>query len=178
MSKAKQREIKKTALKSIRTDILLKDMKLKDLQRECIMRGMDFEQMIRSSVLNLSSWLIDNWELKKDRDILNDFDHWNNRILYGGGNGDLVHDMLNLGYFEDKETGEAKQKRIKGVRKQTSKKERTTEGIFKGTKKALTYECSKNGKTKNETIEIVMAQFPDASEKSIGIWYNRAKKLK
>ena len=176
MSKAKQREIKKTALKSVRTDILLKDMKLKDLQRECIMRGMDFEQMVKSSVLNLSSWLIDNWELKKDRSLLNEFDHWNNRILYGGGNGDLVHDMLNLGYFEDRETGEVKEKRIKGVRKKTIKKERTEDGIFKGTKKALTYHLCKQGKSKKEAVEEVMKQFPEALEKSIGIWYNRAKK--
>ena len=175
MSKAKQREIKKTALKSVRVDILLKDMKLKDLQRECIMRGMDFEQMVKSSVLNLSSWLINNWELKKDRELLNEFDHWNNRILYGGGNGDLVHDMLNLGYFED-DTGKIKQKRVKGIRKEHKKKERTEDGIFKGTKKALTYECAKKGLSKKDTIDKVMAQFPEASEKSIGIWYNKAKK--
>lgn len=178
MSKKKQRAIKKQMLKDVRVDVFLKNYKLKDLQRECIMRGMDFEEMVKSSVMGLQSWLIDNFEKAKDKSLLTDFDVWMDRILYGGGNGDLVHPSLNLGHFQDEETGIIREKKIKGFRKSINKKERTADGIFKGTKKAYTYELCKQGKTKDETIELVMEKFPDAKDKSIGIWYNRAKKLK
>lgn len=178
MSKKKLRAIKNQKLKDVRVDVYLKDYRLKDLQRECIMRGMDFEEMVKCSIMKLQSWLIDNFEKAKDRNLLTEFDIWMDRILYGGGNGDLVHPMLNLGHYSDQETGTIKEKRIKGIRKDVIKKKRTQDGIFQGTKKAYTYELCKQGKSKEETIDLVMEKFPEAKEKSIGIWYNRAKKLK
>ena len=177
MPKKKLRAIKNQKLSSVRVETYMKDMRLRDIQRECIVRGMDFELMASSSVLQLSSWLIHNFEKPRKRELLKGYDDWLNGRLREHGKDDLIHPMLDLGYSQDEKTGEKKQRRIKGLRKEVSKKERTEDGIFSGTKKALTFKLSKEGKSKQEVIELVMEQFPEAKEKSIGIWYNKAKKL-
>ena len=177
MSKKKQRAIKNQKLSTVRVETYMKDMKLKDLQRECILRGMGFEEMAVASILQLSSWLIDNFERPRKRDRLKEFDDWMNERLEKNGKHDLIHPMLDLSYSRDEKTGKKKQKRIKGLRREVVKKERTEDGIFSGTKKAFTYKLTKEGKTKQEVIELVIEQFPEAKEKSIGIWYNKAKKL-
>jgi hypothetical protein len=176
-SKKKLRAIKNQKLSDVRIDVYLKDMRLKDIQRECILRGMDFQEMVESSVLNLSSWLINNYGEKRVRENLDKFDTWMEDQLRTHGKEDLIHPMLNLGFVtETSDSGEVKTKKIKGIRKQIIKKERTLEGVFKGTKKALTFELAKKGLSKAEVIAKVIEHFPEAQEKSIGIWYNRMKK--
>ena len=41
----------------------------------------------------------------------------------------------------------------------------------------MTFELQQQGKTKVEVIEIIKEEYPDASEKSIGIWFNKSRKL-
>ena len=176
VSKKKQRAITNKKISQVRVDIYLKDMRLRDLQREAILRGMDFQDMVSSSVLQLSTWLINNWGEVRQRELLDEFDSWMDGKLKESGNDDLIHPMLNLGFNPTEEEGKKKTKRIKGIRKEPVRKERTTEGVFKGTKKALTFELTKKGLDKTEIVKQVMESFPDAKEKSIIIWHNRMRK--
>lgn len=47
-------------------------------------------------------------------------------------------------------------------------------GLWKGTKKHLTMQCKKDGLSLEKTVSKVIAQFPEAKESSIKIWYKRA----
>jgi hypothetical protein len=115
---------------------------------------------------------------KDNPELLRLYDDWLDNELIMGGNGDLVHSSLRLGYVGDREDDEDKPKKIKPEPKAKVKKEKTAEGIFSGTKKALTFKCEKDGKTLEETISMVMENFPDAAEKSIKIWYKKSKRTK
>ena len=178
MSKKNQRAIKNRIINDTKIDAFIKDLRLPDIQRECIIRGMPFMEVCDSSVLQLHSYLIKNWDNPTDRDLIIAFDKWMDQELEELGREDLIHPMLNLGYTENQETGEKVKRRIKTVKPKIKKKrERTSEGIFKGTKKAYTYELSKQGIEKAKAIEMVKEKFPEANEKSVSIWYNKAKKL-
>ena len=91
----------------------------------------------------------------------------------------MIHPSLRLSYVGDKsEDFKALEVIPKKDRPKKEKvvKEKTEQGIYSGTKKALTYQCQKEGKTVEETITIVKETFEDASDKSIKIWYRKAGK--
>ena len=182
MSRKKDRKIRQQKIKDAGSlaSIHLQDMKLKDLKRAVIVLGMPFEEVVSSSVPQLESYYIRHQGNKMNIELLDKFDEWHEDHLKNecGLGPEYFHPDLKLGYVteEDPETGEVKKRRIKGYKKTRKKRTKNEFGIFSGTKKALTYECFKQGLTKQETIEKVMEQFPEAREKSIGIWYNKAKK--
>jgi hypothetical protein len=178
MSKKQKRAIQKRILADTRVSVVIKNLRLKDLQRECVIRGMDFWQVPECSVLNLHSWLVKNWDNPIDKKLIFEYDKYMDEELEALGRSDLIHPSLSLGYFENPDTGEITKKRVKEVNPQRKfKKERTSEGIFTGTKKAYTYELAKKGIPKPEAIDLVIEKYPEANEKSISIWYNKAKKL-
>lgn len=162
-------------------------MKLKDLKRECVIRGLPFDQAIGMSIFNMMSWFRENFYNKIDTHLLNKFDDWQEeeilkRAKEKGINPEYtVHPSLRLGYIAERD-GEGniiKRKNVKMIIKRKKvKRERTKDNLFSGTKKAYTYELQQNGKTKQEVIKLVMEKFPEASEKSIGIWFNKSKKIK
>ena len=49
-------------------------------------------------------------------------------------------------------------------------------GLITGTKKSLTYELVKKGKSSERIIKKVIKKFPDAKEKSILIWVRKAER--
>ena len=164
----------------------LRNMKYKDLKKECVARGMRFEEVINGTIHELSNWFREHFYDDVVTSRLDEFDDWQEeqiRIAYkekGADPNDVIHPALRLGFIaeRDDEGNTTKRKRSKMlIKKRKKKRERTTDGIFNGTKKSLTYQSQKEGKTKEQTIKIVMGQFPEASEKSIGIWYNKARKL-
>jgi len=178
MSKKKNRAIKQRYLDDVRITTVFKKLKLKDLQRECVMRGLSFKEVGISSIPNLHSFLIKNWETPVDRSLIDQYDEWVDNELKELGRDDLIHPALNLGSTQDNETGETIKKRIRQVKPQKkAKKQRTSDGIFAGTKKAYTFELAKQGIEKKEAIKMVVEKFPEAKEKSVSIWYNKAKKL-
>lgn len=164
----------------------LRSMIYKDLKIACIVRGMLFEDVVAGDYGNLAKFFKDNYEKPLNRSLLDDFDDWVDGILsikYPDPNDPMRSKFLRLGfigaYDDDGNITEIKKPRIKGLKKVKGKRERNSEfgGIFKGTKKELAFSCQKSGKTLEETIAIVLEKFEEAKEKSIRIWYNKAKKL-
>jgi len=167
-------------------DRYIGNLKYKDLKRECVIRGMPFDDAIEADIPVLSAWLRNNFYEPQLHTLLDSYDDYVEDLItaaveYKGLDpGDIIHPSLRLGYIaeRDAEGNVTKRKRVRTIiKKKKKKRERTDDGIFQGTKKALTYMLQQEGKTKAEAIEIVLAQFTEASEKSIGIWFNKSKKL-
>lgn len=165
----------------------IENMKLKDLKRECVIRGIPFEDVINKSIPQLSTWLFGNFMLPVDHALLDKYDDWQEKqvvealVKKGEDPSYIVHPSLRLGYISEKDDDGniIKRKRVKTiVPKKKKKRERTEQGVFSGTKKAYTYQLQSEGYDKKDVISMVMDKFPEAKEKSIGIWFNKAKKLK
>jgi hypothetical protein len=152
-------------------------MRYLDLQKSCIIRGMDPDILVESDIGKLQTWLIKNWETITDSKRLDAFDEWRlAKLKILGKEGEP---FVKMGYVgeENEETGDVEIKRPKKIKKASDKREKDeTMGIFKGTKKALTYQCVKEGLSIEETTTKVKSIFADAKDKSIKIWMKRAKK--
>lgn len=157
----------------------LSKLKIKDLKRECVIRGLAPELVGTLGVPGLESWFVHHFENKIDTNLLNLYDDYVEGVLKANGKLDLVYPELRLGYVgeKDEEGNTIKRKRVPGHAKR-KKKNRTknSDGLFSGTKKALTFELTKQGLSKEEIVKKVAIQFPEAKPKSIGIWYNKAKR--
>ena len=164
-------------------------MKYKDLKRECVVRGMPFEEVLNSDTVKLYHYFKDHFYDVVVHSLLDKFDDWQEQQIKEAMEkkgepqkviGMMTHPSLRLGYIaeKDEEGNTIKKKRAKMiVRKIKKKRERTSDNIFKGTKKAYAFDLQQMGKTKSEVIKLVMEKFPDASEKSISVWFNKSKKL-
>lgn len=147
-----------------------------DFQRACIARGIDFKLLVSLSTPALQDWFIRHYYDAIDNSRLDAFDEWREEIMKKRGKDEP---FIRLGYVGEinEKTGEVlsikKPKKFKKP-KSTKKREKNAElGIWSGTKKELTYQCAKEGKSLEKTKKTVLEKFPDASEKSIGIWYKR-----
>lgn len=154
-------------------------MRYADLQKACLVRGLDFKKMVDSDIGYLSWFFKENFYEKTDNTRLDAFDEWREEIMKKRGKDDP---FIRLGFIgeKDEETGEVisikRQKKFKKPKKNKKREKNEEYGIWKGTKKALTAECYQEGKTLEKTLKIVMGKFPDAKEKSISIWFKRFKR--
>lgn len=151
----------------------------KDLKREAVIRGMPFPDVTGAGIPTLIHF-INNSENKPDISLIDKYDEWADAQLaqlgYEKGK-ECRHPNLRLGFIGEKdENGSVvKQKRIKGIPKpKKPKRERDENNLYKGTKKSYTFELAKKGLTLERVIRRVLKKFPDASEKSIKIWYRNA----
>lgn len=167
--------------KPVQVDLLINQkMRYKDLQRACIVRGMDFDILVQCDIHRLQSWLVKHFEDDVDPVRLDNFDSWREGYMKAQG---IDEPFVRLGYVAETDdiTGEIiKRKKLRNIKKPKFKRERNTQlgGIFKGTKKELTYQCELQGKTLEDTISIVTEKFPEAVEKSIRIWYKKSKRAR
>tara|TARA_R110001606_G_scaffold397658_2_gene574839 strand:- start:884 stop:1489 length:606 start_codon:yes stop_codon:yes gene_type:complete len=177
----------------------------KDLQRACLVRGMEPQKMVESDYWKLQSFYIKNYSEVPNNSLLDEYDEWfdSEMALLGKGadNPDykwMYHPDLRLGFTTGTdEKGNlvgSKKPRLFKKPKEVTKKERRKDlgGIFAGTKKAMTMELAKEIINKRQAKDLdkklnhdaiigritkkVLRQFPDANEKSIRIWYNKIKK--
>jgi hypothetical protein len=159
----------------------LEKLALPDLKRECIVRGLPFEQVGAMSVLQLQSFFLHKFDTPEDRGLLDKYDLWVTKELQSRGVDPLLYsDAFKLGTIivRDSGTGEFRKKRSGSrIPKVREKKARTEDNLYVGTKKAYTFELQKQGLSKPEVITKVLEKFPDAKEKSIGIWYNKARRV-
>lgn len=167
-------------------DKFIQKLKYRDLKRECVIRGMEFDKVISGDIPKLTNWLRNHFKDTVHHELLDAFDDYQDGLVKesveskGQDPSILLHPSLRLGYIaeRDEEGNVTKRKRVRTLMKKKKKRrERTDDGIFKGTKKAMTFELQQQGKSKSEVIGIIKEQFPDASEKSIGIWFNKSRKL-
>jgi len=156
----------------------LANFKLPDLKRQVIMRGYPFLAIGGSSVLDLQQYFLTHYYEPKNPKLLDEYDDYIEKIgKERGWDKSLYHPDLRLGYIaeRDDEGNVIKRKRIK-IKIKKKKRDRTNDGLYSGTKKAYTYELVKKGLDRKEIIKLVIEQFPEAKEKSIIIWMNRAKR--
>lgn len=159
----------------------VESLALPNLKRECIIRGLPFGEVGNMSVLNLQSWFLKHFDNPIDVSSLEAYDLWVEKVLRDRGCDEaLLASTFRLSAVGERaESGEIiKKRRVKLLGpKVKKKKERTPEGLFKGTKKSFTYELAKDpAMNRVEAIKLVQEQYPEAKEKSIGIWFNRARK--
>lgn len=164
----------KTIYNVTAADKELSNLTFKNLQREVIKRGMPFEDISKSDYNLLASWFTKNFSVPQSTDLLRLYDIWLTDLLNSKGVDKIMtHPQLGYSYLEvTEEEVEAKSK----PKSKVKSKVKTDQGIMGGTKKAMTYELATSGKTKQETIDAVLDVYPEASLKSLGIWYNKALK--
>jgi len=158
-------------------------MTYKQIKRECVIRGMAFDAVVEGDIPTLIYWFSSNYENDINSKLLDEYDAYiQQRMLMENPNLDasMLHPHLRLGYLgEADEEGEVKQRRIKGIpRKKRTRKKKTKQGVYAGTKKALTYQLQAEGINIEETVTKVIETFPEAAVKSIKIWYKRSEKGK
>lgn len=175
-----------------RIDRELAHMKHSDLQRECVLRGLEPKFIVEWDHHKLSNWFYHNYEKGQDVTKLAEYDIWMEQQLSDKGykKGDAVMaPCFRLGFSPD--IKEIKDINTPGVIKQTAtvlsmvaaqkdetKPKRSVDestGVVSGTKKNLTFQLSKKGLSQDEIIRQVLEAFPDAQEKSIKIWIKREK---
>ena len=164
----------------------LSSMKHRDLQRACIVRGLQFNQIVDLSHPNLVSWFINNYDNTQSEDLLVEYDAWVEEELIKRGykkGESLLAPALRFSYVGEIDTME-KPKIIKPPKAVVTHEKKpkasidAKTGVRSGTKKAMTYELtlSDNNYTIAEIINLVIESFPEADEKSIKIWHKRALK--
>ena len=174
----------------------LQNFKRRDLVRECILRGMPFNE-VSNGTPYLASYFTNNLDMGQDATRLTEYDAWVESELRALGHLDdqksLLHPSLKFGVVGKSEDW-ATELTHHTIAAATSKPPKPTptpsppkaksqthrtkspEGIMGGTKKALTYQLTKLGWALPKIIEEVEDKFPEAKESSIAIWYKRCLK--
>lgn len=167
----------------------LSKLRHKDLQRECILRGLEFQNIVDFDHHELSNWFYHNFEKPEELDRLSEYDAWIEQQLQDRGHkkGDaILSPSFRFGFSPDLEKidGEVTTafktsvvlNAVDKIEKEVKIKREVDQetGIKSGTKKNLTYQLQKKGVSIEETIKQVLEAFPEAQEKSIKIWYKRS----
>ena len=172
MARKRKNQSEATKIEDYKSGYMSK-LKLKDLKRACIMRGMPFQRVSRYSVHDMQSWLYKNFDDKINPVLLDDYDEWFQKQVE-----DPVHALLKMAYYTEDEQGNVKKERrntfMMGIEK--TKAEVAAFKPKRGSMKELTFQLIRAGKPTKEVIEEVMAQFTVANEGSIKSWCSKARK--
>lgn len=162
----------------------LHEMKYSDLKKACIIRGLSHEIISEGDYSVLSNFFIKYYNKEVDLTLIEKFDQDRDKVLEAIGyeESDPMR-KFKLSQIilqeEDLEKIEKKKKeKIKKIVESKPKREINQETqIVKGTKKDLTYQLAKKDPPlpKDKIIQKVLKEFPDANEKSIGIWISRCR---
>ena len=165
-------------------------MKHRELVIACVSRGLGFDQVIKLDHNGLGSFFVNNFDNTENPSLVIEYDNWLDRELEKRGHkeGDAMRSpLLRLGYVGKGDLSDAPTKIVEPgannkkipeeakVDKVKREKDEST-GVVSGTKKNLTYKLAKSGVELSEVVSKVKEAFPDAQDKSIKIWYKRAKK--
>lgn len=149
-------------------------LKLKDLKRACIIRGIKFSRIPRYGVHDMQSWLYKNFSTRINPTLLEKYDDWFDEQIEDSP----VHIMLRMAYYAVDEDGNIKQERrntmMMGVEK--TKIEVATFRPKRGSMKAMVFEMIRDGNTTKEIIEEVSSIYPASNEGSIKSWASKARK--
>lgn len=158
-------------------------MTYKDLKRQAVILGMPFPDACKASVFGLIGY-INNSNNTPNQDLINQYDDWMDKQLEEIGyskDDPLRSSRLRLGFLgEEDKNGVRRSKRVPGIRKKKERKpprERDEFHLIKGTKKSYTYELANKGFSLERVIRRVKKKFPEANDKSINLWYRKAKKV-
>lgn len=187
-----EKEKKERLDRQDRAATALTRMRRNDLVKECVLRGLSPELAVNYDNLKLSSWFMEHLDDGQDLNRLQEYDEYVDKELdkRGAKKGEsLRHPIFKLGLgnmddMDDKDTRKTvnttkvrpEKVDAEGKPKEKRVKDESLGGIYSGTKKAATFECAKKGIPLEETYNLVRAKFPEANEKSMKIWYNKALK--
>src|SRR5690606_38172536 len=176
-------------------DKALSKMNYKDLKIAVIVRGMEFNEVVEGYYGPLATFFKNHYDTPVNPNNLLEFDVWMDKKLEERGydkDDPLRQFKLSSTLDPDKEELILRRGRIKkaGVRLPKVKKPKAEKnqnfGIRKGTKKEYVMELVKklhdlgknldSKKLLQELISRVIKQYPDANEKSIKIWFSKARK--
>lgn len=160
----------------------LASMRLKDLKRACVVRGMPFDEVLEADMPTLASWYNQHNDRSQDLKFLDMYDDHVEALLQARGHkttDPMLSPYFRLGFIgeRDDEGKAVTKKRVRSIGVESKKKKKKTRdsfGLYTGTKKSLTFELTKAGEKIDNILTRVMEQFPDAKEKSIRIWNKRA----
>lgn len=155
----------------------------RDLQRECVLRGLPFTDVVSMSHHTMVGWFYKNFDNTQNPTVLTEYDVWLETELEQRGHkkGEaMLSPSLRLGYTSGIEAIERvsapkAQSTVPKEKKERAKVDEST-GVRAGTKKALTYQLALEGEDIDTIIKKVKESFPDAEPKSIKIWAKRAIK--
>lgn len=169
----------------VRIDRTLKKMKHRDLQKACVLKGLEFQFVISYDHHKLANWFYKHFEDPEDLSRIPEFDVFMEKELttLGYKRGDpMLAPCFRLGYVPPEFAGDAKEyKPRKNPSIEPNKPKREidqTTGIVAGTKKSLTYSLTIQGMDLAVIVLKVKEKFPDAQEKSIKIWSKRCRDAK
>lgn len=157
----------------------------RNLKKQAVTLGMPFPDIVSTDTNGLLSYINKHVGTKPDKDLIDKYDIWMDKQLSDLGykeNDPMRHFQLRLGYVSDESNIEKHLNKVntkaKKVKKKKASKPRELDpnGLWKGTRKSLTYECATKGYDLDKTIKEVFKKFPDAKEVSIKQWYKRALK--
>jgi len=156
-------------------------LRLPDLKRAAIMKGISFRLIGESSVLDLQSWVYRHYHNRDDFSRLEEYDDWLETTLMEEGAIDgPIHLDLKLSFYASDSEGNTKHSRrdpnLLGVTK--SKAEQAHYRPRKGAKKTLVFELIDEGYSTSDIIEEMIERFPDVSVGSIKVWCSKARKRK
>jgi len=157
----------------------IETLKLKDLKRVALMKGLSFRLLGEFSIFELQSWVYKHYETPDDISKLEKYDEWLQKTLTEEGYIDKpIHIDLKLAFYPEDDEGNTKKARrdpnIFGVTKSTTEK-----AYFKprkGAMKSLVFDLIAKGKKTKDIIKIMDAQFPAASVGSVKVWCSQARK--
>lgn len=156
------------------------ELKYRDIKRMAVERGMPFPEVVSSDFYGLVSFIDSEESKKPDPSLVLQFDLWLEGILKERGADYLIKPSLRLSYISDDMRQGAKEKKPAKEKVVKEKKIREKDGnnLVKGTKKSYTFKLAKAGFSLERVKRRVLKKFPDASEKSIIIWYRKALDIK
>lgn len=180
----KKKKLDKPSKKNIPGISIRHDKKTyKELKREAVVRGMPFPDVVEAGIGGLIRY-IDNSTNKPDLTLIDKFDDWADHQLELCGyqpNKTIRSPILRLGFIgeKDDEGNVVKVKRIKGLKKPKKEpRKRDANNLIAGTKKSLTFDLANKGFDLARVTRRVKKVYPDASDKSINIWYRNALREK
>ena len=171
-----------------RINDVLSQMKHKDLQRACILKGLEPKYIVEWDHHKLAGWFYANFDNGENLLLLQEYDSWLEGQLQSRGykKGDaILAPALRFGFTPDMDEIKGLQTpgaaaplpKLEVVEKPKTKRlvDEVT-GVYSGTKKNLTYTLTDEGVAIDEIIKKVLEKFPDAQDKSIKIWHKRRLK--
>lgn len=175
-----RRKIPKTDFRDPR-EKLLASCNLRDLKRACIVRGIHFNLVVESDVLELQSWLFRNYYNLTEPNLLVEFDRWYETELSDQGIIDgPLHTDLKFGYYREDEVGNRRSSKrntlivgaVKSDRELAEYKPRI------GTAKERAFELFEEGLSTREVIDEMDLIHPEVSEGTVKVWGSKWRKQK
>lgn len=171
-----------------RINRVLAHMKHRDLQRACILKGLEFKLIVEYDHHKLANWYYKNFGEPEDLHHLEEYDIWVENVLQEQGykKGDAVlAPAFRFGFSPEVngmkgiQTPGAATPPMKSEVEDKPKTKRVVDestGVYSGTKKNLTYTLTNEGLGIEEILKRVLEKFPEAQDKSIKIWHKRRLK--